>query len=853
MKHLCYSKIILTFFLFIATAYGSVNDKSAIVYLGKDISYPMVGIHDYIIVDPVKTNVYTHGFEVYNNKIYAKVNISNSSTIQELLDHVTRLSKSGYKNFFFDVQKPIYQKNLTLFLNKFRSTKTVQDAQVIIHLDDQELLSSISKYIDTLLVYNASKDPKLENNIKFYKNLSDDIIDVEILSSNNIEQLKHLGFIPYITTPSMDNYGKSSKNAIKREILTLVNESIEDRKELSASRYGALPLEYNGYIQKLYNIQNSLPDPEHMGQYAGVVIWLSIGYKDSVKLVTWIKEIQSQNIPVVFAYDFGFNSSNTFLQQLGISAMDAKADATKTIVHKDKMMDYEIKVPLNQDRFYIKPPAGSKALLTYKDNYGLTSTPAAITPWGGYALGDSFFIELDGENLWSIDPFMFFKEALRLKDLPVPDTTTENGSRLFFTHMDGDGILNGVEFNPEFISGDIIYSEILKKYKFPHSVSLIGAEIMPDGLYPKESKRLLQLSKKIYALDNVEPATHTFTHPFFWGKIKDDQLDEKYRLQAPGYTFSTAYETLGMLDFIQDKLIGKNSDKKANLVFWSGDCNPRTDALEYLAKHNILNINGGDTTINNANPWLTRVAPLGLERDGYYQIYTGAENENVFTKDWMGPYWGFKKVVQTFELTNSPKRLKPIDVYYHFYSASKKASLNAVRYVFDWVMQQKDIMPIYTSQYIPKAMDFWTASIAYEEGVWLYDGMRDLKTLRVEKKDATVALNDSQTILGVKHFENHTYIALDPHIKHSFKLNGAAVDNTAYLISSNGEVTEYINNKNSKRYKFNANVPLEIKLHIPNNCVVNAIPESSVEKLENKETILKYKSNKKATIDVRCQ
>ncbi|QOP40338.1 polysaccharide deacetylase family protein [Sulfurimonas marina] len=853
MKHLCYSKIILTFFLFIATAYGSINDKSAIVYLGKEISYPMVGIHDYIIVDPAKTNVYTHGFEVYNNKIYAKVNIDSSTTPQKLLAGLMKLSKSGYKNFFFDVQKPISKKNLTLFLNKFRSTKTFQDAHVVIHLDDLELLASVSRYIDTLLVYNASEDPKLQSSIKFYKNLSDDIIDVETLESNNIEKLKNLGFIPYITTPSMESYGKSSKNAIKREILTLVDESIEDRKELSASRYGALPLEYNGYIQKLYDIHNSLPDPEHMNQYAGVVIWLSIAYKDSAKLVTWIKEIQSQNIPVVFAYDFGFDSSNTFLQQLGISAIDGKADATKTIVHRDKMMDYEIKVPINKNRFYINPPAASKALLTYKDNYGLTSTPAAITPWGGYALGDSFFIELDGENLWSINPFIFFKEALRLKDLPVPDTTTENGSRLFFTHMDGDGILNGVEFDPEFISGDIIYKEILTKYKFPHSVSLIGAEIMPDGIYPKESKRLLQISRKIYALDNVEPATHTFTHPFFWGKIKDDQLDEKYRLQPPGYTFSTAYETLGMLDFIQDKLLGKNSDKKAKLVFWSGDCNPRTDALTYLAKHHILNINGGDTTINNANPWLTRVAPLGLERDGYYQIYTGAENENVFTKDWMGPYWGFKKVVQTFELTNSPKRLKPINVYYHFYSASKKASLNAVRYVFDWVLKQKDIMPIYTSEYIPKAMDFWTVSVAYEDGVWLYDGMRDLKTLRVEKKDASVALHDSETILGVNRFEGHTYIALDPHTKHSFKLNGQTMDNSAYLINSNGEVTEYINNQNSKRYKFSANVPLEVKLHIPENCLVNAIPKSSIQKLNSKEMTLKYKSNKKATIDVRCQ
>ena len=36
----------------------------------------------------------------------------------------------------------------------------------------------------------------------------------------------------------------------------------------------------------------------------------------------------------------------------------------------------------------------------------------------------------------------------------------------------------------------------------------------------------------MFSLPNVEGATHTFTHPFFWAKIKNDNLDPQYRLKV---------------------------------------------------------------------------------------------------------------------------------------------------------------------------------------------------------------------------------------------------------------------------------------------------------------------------------
>lgn len=848
MKLLCFSKHFLLMLLFIAnTLYAALDDKSAIIYYGDKISYPMVGIHDYIIVDADKTKLDTHGYSLYKDKIYARVIADNA-----LLKTVERRVNEGFVNFFIDsgsLKAAAVDKLLDVLHSKYPKSKFILNAQYRLPLDDYELL--------TALFVDAQKT--LSNDfIEELHSLGIDIIKLKYLSSSYEEEeakaqltkIKKEGMIPYLGHYGLTSYGLSTKNAIKREILTLVDESAHDRTILGAHYLGAMPLEYLGYVEKLYDINRGLPDMDAMSQYAGVVVWLEKEYKKPEKLISWVAALYKRNIKVVFANSFGFSASSLLLKPLGVNLFDGDESSSnkKRIVYQDKMLGFEVEPPKSDEGIYIEPE-NAEALLTYEDSHGLESTPAAITPWGGYALGSAFITEIAGENVWVINPFDFFARALRLKKLIVPDTTTENGKRLLFTHIDGDGMMNYVEFDPELFSGNIILDKILKVYTIPHSVSVIGAEVAPNGLYPKLSPKLLAIAEKMYALENVEPATHTFTHPFFWGKIKNGKLPEKYRLKPKGYTFSYHSELDGALEYIEQRLHPKRA---AQTVFWSGDCAPREEALEYVYKHHLLNINGGYTTINNVNPWLTLVAPLGLERGEYYQIYTGAENENVFTNDWLGPFWGFKRVVQTFKLTDSPRRLKPIDIYYHLYSGSKIASLNALRYIFDWSLKQ-EVMPIFTSEYIPKVMDFYSLSMANEQSEWLFDGMRDLKTLRIENPKGGVDFSASKTLLGVRDFQNHRYMAFSEKSRHKVTLNDANQSNESYLISSNAKVSHYTKGVKSKSFTFTGYVPLKLEFYLKKGCSIGAIPEATTMKQMGSRVVLRYRSTKEAQVNVICK
>ena len=857
MKRLCCSNFLASILLFLGTILSaSLHDKSAIVYLGERISYPMVGIHDYIIVDPKKTNVYTHGFKIYREKIYAQISLTKQSDTTELLQTLRRLQKKGFKNFYIDA-KERSDKQTTALLNKLGSLEEFENTHILLHPSSTLRLSDIANTFEGIVLYNAMENAQLKEKLSLFKRYTDTIIDIETSldqkNKNRIRQLQELGIIGYFTNQAQNIYGYGVKNALKREILTIIDESVDDRTVLSAHQYGALPLEYQGYIQSLHDIRNGLPDPTEMTQYAGVVVWLNTEYKHPEKLISWVNKLHKHNIYVAFADNFGFNIDDLFLQQLGIIVADGKEGVSKTVIFKDPIMDFEIHAQPLKDTLYFTPPPHSKPLFTFQDSNGMVSTPAAITPWGGYAISESFMVEIDGENIWVINPFEYFRQALRLKPLPVPDPTTENGSRLLFTHVDGDGYTSRAEFDPQKLSGEILYKEILQRYDMPHSISFIGAEVLPNGLYPDLSKRCLEGIKKIYALKNVEPATHTFTHPFFWGKIKNGDLAPQYRLDPKGYKFSLSYEIKGMLDYTNENLLEKNTTKKAQTVFWSGDCAPRLDALELTYKNGILNINGGDTTINNSEPWLSLVAPYGIARGEYYQIYTGEQNENVFTNDWLGPFWGFKKVVQTFKLTDKPRRFKPIDIYYHFYSASKKASLNALHYVFSWALKQPDTMPVFASDYIKKVMDYYTVSMANEKDEWLISGMRDLKNIRLEMKKQKIDYRLSSTAVGEKTINDRTYVALSPKAKHYITLSDKAQNGT-YLITANAKLHSFIKGQQVTRYVFKGEVGLKLTYHLENRCTLQTDPKAKVFRKNDDVTVVEFAPDiHRGAVDVRCR
>ena len=851
MRRLCCSRVLLLLVLSFVPLLASLTHKSATIYLGDHISYTTVGIHDYIVLDPQKTDTLRHGFDLYRDHIYAYIDATKPKSIEIAM-------QKGFVNLFLDFKdKDIesVKKELERITLKYKDAKIIAKTKLV-------ALPEVYSYVQALcsdeaLVENAELEKKLHH-------YGVDLIHTRSLKLHpykgvikRLEKLQqeaqkspYAHIIPLYTTKSSDIYGVSSKNALKREILTLVDTKRYDFMELSAHLYGALPLEYYGYVQKLHDVAKGLPSLKEMLHYKGVIVWLEDTYEDPQKLASWLKKLQDMGLKVVFINSFGTITDASLIKELGVDVAPLQGMHTKKILQEDTMIGFEAPPVLGDISMYVHPAELKKALLRIEDENHAESVPCAITSWGGYALQGCVMAQLGDQNLWIVDPFRFFKEALDLQSIPAPDTTTENGNRLLFSHVDGDAIMNVAEFDTKKVCGDVIYEEVLKKYDLPHSISVVGAEIMPNGLYPKLSNRLENIAKKIYALPNVEGATHTFSHPFAWEKItKEGDLSPKYRLAPKGYRFNLHYELVGMVEYINEHLYPKRKKPPVHMVFWSGNCAPRANVLRLVYKNHLLNINGGDTTINNAAPYIGDIAPIGLEREGLYQVYTGAQNEEMFTNDWKGPFWGYQKVLQTFVLTDRPKRLKPVDIYYHFYSGEKRASLKALKRVFDWAVKQKDTLPIFTSRYIPKAMDYFEIAIAKEGDAYLVKGMRDLHTLKFVDKNISYA--NSEGIIGRRLINGSTYLDCDNAQEQRFSVTNDPLER-AYVISSNGVIKEHFKGVRTERTAWRGNVDLRIVFHLPKKCKVSSSIEPHESKREGNELVLRFDA-KKVVTDVECQ
>ena len=152
----------------------------------------------------------------------------------------------------------------------------------------------------------------------------------------------------------------------------------------------------------------------------------------------------------------------------------------------------------------------------------------------------------------------------------------------------------------------------------------------------------------------------------------------------------------------------------------------------------------------------------------YYQVYAPNQNENVYTNLWTGPYYGYERAIETFELTGAPRRLKPINIYYHAYSASKRASITALDKVYRWALAQP-VNNLHASEYIRKVHDFNTLVVARAgaggltgspdaAAQWLVRGAGELRELRLPASLGHPVLDAASGLTGYNRANDQHYL-----------------------------------------------------------------------------------------------
>ena len=796
------------------------------------------------------------------------------------------LAKSGYEGFFLDTldsyQMALKSKDWKSYENaevKFvkRLRKLFPNKIIIVNRPFRiinEIKNDINGFVAEDLFYGLnrklgySKLPKKETEnllakLKDVKRLGIPVTVIDYipptkrkLAIRDAKKISALGFIPYVTDKDLSIIGVSTLAPIPRRIMLLYDSrGHTDPGDCDIHNLVQMPLEWFGYAVDIRDL-NHPPKGYLADRYRGIVIWPHQTVDNPKKFYQWIEDKINQGVKVFFIGNFGL--PNRYIEKLRVKVIKNQASPFERVklVHKIGNPGFEIK-PYPEYSSEVYYPENGTSLLTYKNYKGQVFSALALTKWGGYAMPGGLIREIGNDNFWVYDPFKFFKKLFGY--IPALDTTTENGRRLMTIHIDGDAFYGDTVFNPSITTGESIRDNILKKYKLPTTASVIIGEIAPWGLHPKRSKRLMRIARTIFKLPYVEIASHTTSHPFCWKDYYRISLGEKplnppdkqtglYNLPLKNYKWSIKKEVKGSINFINKYLSPKG--KRVKVLLWSGDCLPPRKAVKMCYDLHVYNVNGGDTTINNKSPFLENVSPLGLDLNGYFQVYAPIQNEDVYTNLWHDHY-GFVNVISTFKLTDKPRRLKPLSMYYHFYSGQYISSLKALKKVYNYALSQ-EVLPIYLSEYAQRVLEFRGAAICTNNDTIIIRDGGALKTLRLPKRFGYPNINRSKGVVGYREINGETYISLDNSGDYSIVLEKQD-KNKLILNDSNGIVKNFKNTNGKISISLASHVPLEFSVRAGKACRINVKSNGRVKEWKHGRLFyFKLVSGKNAEIKAYC-
>lgn len=678
------------------------------------------------------------------------------------------------------------------------------------------------------------------------------------LTRATAERIKALGIVPWVTDAALETMGIGAREVVPRKMLMLYdkrNSVVASESELA--RFVTMPLNHLGYSTEFHDINEPLPAGVLAGRYAGIVLWSGSNVARGRALGDWLRRQIDSGLRLVVFGQFGFPLDARSAGLFGLIAGSAPvAPGRLTITAQDPLVGFEAQP--QPDRRAITPLRLAKdhgqTLLQFADARGTLYDAAGFTRWGGYALDPFVVADIPGteQARWIIDPFAFLQRALALPALPQPDTTTENGRRLMFIHIDGDGFPSLAELPGTPIAGQALLTEVLERYRLPTTMSVIEGEVAPYGLHPQLSARMEEVARRTFALPYIEIASHSYSHPYAWYRAEGEAArkagDESYHLDIPGYTLDLQREIVGSRDYIQQRLAP--SGKPVKVMLWSGDAEPLDNALRIAEDAGLLNMNGGNTVITRAFPSLTAVSALGLMKGGVFHTYAPVMNENVYTNLWTGPFYGFERVIETFEMTETPRRLKPINIYYHSYSASKKASLNALHKIYSWSLAQSPHV-IYASEFIRKARDFNELVLAREDGAWRIRSGGELRTLRAPATLGRPDIGASQGVAGYLAGREGHYV----HLTGGEALLRFAEQPPAhpYLRTANARLITWEAHAGNPRFALRGHLPLEFSLAGAGRCRVTANGKPLAPQRAGDDVLNFRLNDAAATIETHCR
>ena len=608
---------------------------------------------------------------------------------------------------------------------------------------------------------------------------------------------------------------------VRREILAIYDSREEPRPDQTrVHRFAEMPLNHLGFVVSYWDINSGLPDADRIESIRGMITWLRRPAPPLFYL--WAQQQAARGVRIVVLGDSGLPSANTSLAdanklfaEIGFGLTGTTVDLTygARVLQRDALIGFERPLDPVLPAFPIVGTFGSDVtshlVLEHREgNQILASSVVLTSSRGGYAASGYAVYEEPGtgRTKWIVDPFAFFQKAFGADLMPIPDVTTLSGRRLWFSHIDGDG-WNNMTYIESYrdkpaIAAAVVLRELIAPYPdLPVAVGVIGADIDERYGTPEAARTT---ARELYALPQVEVATHSYTHPYQWSFFENYDRAQEERLIGPDetewksvlgervrriarwlfpglarkggeaesklgdedpprayseFTFDLDQEVRGAITAAEEMA---PDGKHGTLYLWSGGAEPFEGAIARTRRLGLRNLNGGDSRFDADYPSINYLSPISRAVGAERQIYAGNANDYIYITDGGGREHGFRHLEATVNATENPRRLKPINVYYHMFAGERSAQLAGVRHHLD-LARQAPVTPIAASHYAAIADGFFSTQVtALGESSWLIQSRGALQTVRFDDAaDLAIDFTRSVGVLGQRRKGGTLYVALD--------------------------------------------------------------------------------------------
>lgn len=689
---------------------------------------------------------------------------------------------------------------------------------------DGMLIESVFQTFDgTKNAYTAVAPSETESLLSAIRKVKDAGLDVYILdyvhpghpslAVETARKIQNLGYHALITTIELQGRVLAPLAPQSRHLLALFGNqssqlanSIKYPTDSFVARHVQMVLEWLGYEVDYLNAVTDAPPTPLDAKYCGILLdrFLELPRDKEEEFADWLLAQKDHGVKLIFLGDTHFFEDETqrrVLKALGVRGSGnvlARPKNSQIQSLAEGMMNYEAKarlVPQNMRDLKAPPEANVSLSLSFTEHNRLYEyEPLFTTSWGGMAL-DPFitFQRPDFLELWIFDPFQYFSAALGSDAGPVPDTTTRDGLRILYSHIDGDGFGNKSVVESGRRSAEIIRDQIIKVYPIPITFSIIEAEIRGRliGQTPGDEQTLKEIARSIFALPNVQAGSHSYTHPFFW--VESDRTAMAYEGQS--LVLSDAYaqpeldlnrEIAGSVKYIDDELLPPG--KTVSVFLWSGNCRPPPEAIRMTRELGLENMNGGETLISARYPSISSVSPRSVSWGGEVQVYAANQNENIFNDNWQGPYYGgYIHTIETFKRTETPRRLKPMNLYYHLYCGDYPDATKVLRQVHEYALSQPAhaLTAVQYAQLVRDSRE--TTIIKKSDRHWILMNRGKLRTFRMAATGIVPNLFECKGVTGFNEGADFLYIHTDGSPKVELVVSSNPPRHP-YLISSTAEI-----------------------------------------------------------------